>query len=379
MKIFILLYFLICNKSLFSENIHDSFDFKQSHQIISNRLNIGIYTIYKDNCYYILDSGKTKIVKSFESDLNVKLNFPDSLNIYNSEQFAVNENYLVVTDWEKVHIFLNKNFNFTYKYSLKFGYPIESIKIDKKLIYLQGAQIGNNINLDSHTVAIKIDIDKNDLNLLKLKNPEEFGFSFFVPKNIIDFKDTLIYVSNFTKYKIDVFNWEGKQVNCIERLPEKWLNSKIEIPRFPKGSNKPGKYIFEIMPYLGKQSIINKIYFVDSNQILVGWTLPNNNDTTLYDYMFDIWKLNKDNKWEISAKDLYDVTFDNSSILSKKSFSLNENFNIVNNYLFTFNVGNNELFLKTIGESYKDYKYKLDNFIIENPLQYILGVYKIKQ
>ena len=125
--------------------------------------------------------------------------------------------------------------------------------------------------------------------------------------------------------------------------------------------------------------IINKIYFVDTNRILVGWTLPNNNDTTLHDYIFDVWKLNKENKWEISSKDLKDVTFDNTSILNNKSFSLGVYFNVVNNYLLTYNIGNNDLFLKSRGENYKDYKYKLDNFIIDNPLQYILGVYKIKQ
>lgn len=378
MKRIILYLLFLTFEFSFSQKVLDKFELVGTKEIISNKLNTSIYTIYNNKYYYITDSSKTKIIKSIENEFIAKLIFPDNIKIYDSECFALNENYLVVTDWDKIHIFINNNFNFIYKYSFDINYPIESVKIVKKLIYLQGAIIGSNIDLDSHIVAVKIDIEKNDINVLKLKDPEGFGFSFFTPKNIIDFQDTLIYVSNFTKYTIDIYNWEGKFINSFGRTPNKWINSDIEIPKYPKGSNKPGKFINEITPFFKKQSIINKMYFIDTNQIIVGWLLPDT-DSTTYNYVFDIWKNNSASKWELVSQDLGDFNSENKSELNYNSFSLGIYFNVVNNYLFTFNVGNKDLFIKSMGSSYNDYKKKLDEFIIDHPLQYILGVYKIKQ
>jgi hypothetical protein len=338
------------------------FDKRQTNIKYSDEL-YAISNIIIENKYYLLQKNNELYRLYIPEEILPKRSYLLDFCIFDNEIYLLDAEMIVYKFTTS-----GNSYNYTNYYLLPdiFTY----IYVDNNSITCLNDMIaGSNKNDSSQTYVYKIEKKTGNDSFKYFKNPIGMAFTLLKPRKLIDYNDGITIVSDALNYRILFYDNEYKLIDSIKREPENWLKTtNIKLKQNVKQSFN------ELIESYKKHSLVEKVYFIDSQQILVSWTSPDNEKLITY---FDLWE-KKDKKWTLKFKDLTSIVNDTNHKFSPNNTSITGSFTISNNKLLQI-----EPFPLEIKESYlKKSVIQIDSLIedyfYENDLRYSVFVRSFK-
>ena len=378
MKILIFLILSIMLNINCYPNILKSFDF-QCVKDINESVLYGRYFYYTENNLYYAKKGTDYIkIKNLSTGKEYSLILPNYIKFNGIYTFCISNDSIFYNDWQQFHCFKIINDTCIYQFSTAlFTAYTHMKKINDKIYLFDVAYTSDNI-ISGHATNVEvINLSKKNQSRTYFPNPSAAGFSFFSPQKVMEIDKDGVYISDFDKYRIMLYDFDSNPIDSIIYKPKEWLETNKEIPKYPNNFFKPTVYIKKIQPFLKKISIIHSIDRIGKNDLLICWSIPKGGDFN-NDYRYDIWtKTNGD--WFLKESNKKEFTNDKNLIIDNYSISFNNRCRIVGDYLIVIQIGSSvELFKKFSGLNSKDYFKQCEKYFINNNLKTLIGVYKIK-
>ncbi len=225
-----------------------------------------------------------------------------------SQDFDLNDDYLVVSNYVFLYVFKKENSVYRFEKIINSSNSYEAVKIKGNQIYLLTANIPNGSYVGDYKI---LDLGNETFTSSQLIKPELWQLLYFQPRKIVDFfQDSylqseivrpVIYFHN--KSSIDTVNFY-----CPEwlTLPDSIINQLKE--NLESLGNINSKNVIDMLrTSLSQTSLIHKVMSISEDRVLVLWSVP---DTKLrYDFRFTIIK-KVGQKYEIVANNLSNMELD---------------------------------------------------------------------
>lgn len=294
-----------------------------------------IYSIYND--YKKNDSHRYFNLINHSDNSIQKIFIPDSfkIDIVNIKDFAINSDILAIllTNYNCLIYKMNKNNEYILDTALA-DYKFANVKIIDNYLFLYSYVI------NSGTKILRVDLKNNyKLKLKEFENPSGYEFTYFQPKHLMDIKQDMIVISELNNMKLYFYNWDFELVDSISYKPSNWVyNEKADYyfnNRYRDVEKANAKLVLDsLRPLIKEFSMIHKVFFVNSDKLLVFWSIPSNASNEFYNFHFSIFQ--KSDKWNLLYSDLENIQAIESKTLGEflsKIFVTN-NFIIDDNKIF---------------------------------------------
>jgi hypothetical protein len=369
-----ILFFLLATNSICFAQLNSIVDFVYLLETDNNIGSNGVY-IYNDSVYSIVENDDFFVVRNMKSGSNQKFIIPDSIPFRTPENFCICNDILCYYDWDAVHCFTFPEGE--YLISVDYDACPRGMKGIENKIYLYGVTYCGVIDNYNQSAVTTIDFTEKTIETKFFPNPSASGFSFFQPSNVMDVDENQVYLADYDKYRILIYDHNGKLLDSIKRDPAEWVMNTGIIPKYPLGSNEPVKYIKSIIPYAEKISHMNNIKLVGKDKLFVHWSIPTGDR---YDPImrFDLWE-KKGDEWILSVSDIKDASDNSNTKLTQFSLQISFDCRVVNNYLLILSSGaTKKLFEKYQGKTYGEFQEACDEYFLDHDLKSLIGVYKFK-
>jgi hypothetical protein len=215
---------------------------------------------------------------------------PDTLDYWDTFTFAISNDTIFNFDWNLFHAYdMNKKKHLFSTMTSGCGRNIKVI--GSKVMNYGVGFCGRMDHRDQSTIDL-IDLDKKNQLFLKFPNPSAEGFAFFQPSNVMEVDTDYVYLADYDKYNIVIYDYDGNLIDTIKRVPNEWISTDKEIPEYPLGSYQPTVFINKIRPYTAITSLIQNISLIGDDRLFVAWSIPNGEEFG-YIMRYDLWEKKK--------------------------------------------------------------------------------------
>ena len=300
--------------------------------------------------------------------------------------FGLNDKWLVV-GWSKlIIVYFKMNDKWVYKYMHKFkeNRSFLQFKLINDAVFM-GEVYPRSNNKNKASIFT--------FNLRNKKIEKEFNpyfrgieYTYFAPNKFIDFNDngSKTLISQTLDYKIDIYNDSFELEYTLKKSKGEWQSiDTTELitmrDEFKIKKVGPMNRIERLrQSFRSNSDIMRKVQFLNDSMIIAFYS-PSNK-THKKDMAYDIW-IFKNNKWILKYNKLVDgfpnmnakFTYDNFLFAGLYSDFIFLNNNI---YSLKFEFASADVLMqvnKTYGEIFKE----MDEFFIENDLEFRLFIYKL--
>lgn len=327
-----------------------------------------------NNNYYVLNNIDSTIYLTlhYPEKIDTSIIFPKFDDYFIG--FDIDSHYLVFNGFK--YIYLIENANKKSKRMIEnTNKPFGNIELINKNLFTYSADLSNvSCFNETKTLVNKLDLNEFKQNLFAFPNPSGIDLSSFVPSKVISIINNLIAVQDISNYKVKFYDYNYNYVDSIIYFPPNWKQYEKEIPHYncdPEIMNHIEK-CFNIIDNYSKISQINTL---NDSTLLITWvTGDTSNKDKKFSYYHDIW-IKNNGKWCVE----HDNSFYNSN--STDVFELNKldvkaYYNIKHGYLYIIKPYPVDLVKKYFGKSYSDFENEMNNYYIDNELQYTCFIYK---
>jgi hypothetical protein len=338
------------------------------------------YLFYDDkqNLYLADEQSKNIQLQNISKNISYNLILPDTVLYKGFCTFLIDKDTLFYTDWRYLHSFKILNDTAIHLFSTLISNPSYNLKkIEDKVFIFSVLYSSVSIETGHITNVEIINIRNKNHKRLTFPAPSAAGFSFFVPNKVIDVDTNYIFLSDYDKYRIILYDYDSNPVDSILCNPSEWIYYKGEIPKYPEKYYYPKNFISKIQPFADTTSLIRSINKIGDNSLLVCWSIPKGYDFQFV-YKYDLWTKTSD-RWKLVFQGLDDFPYKENSILDSNSFTFQNDFRVNGEYIIIPNKGSTvDLFKNSYGKNITEYKEKCELFFIDNDLQTLIGVFKLK-
>jgi len=174
----------------------------------------------------------------------------------------------------------------------------------------------------------------DDKKFINLKIPDGYYWSFYQPKNLLDYNNGKFLATDVTKYSIYIYDFNGILETTISRDIPHWSSITKEIIELP---NSTHHIIQELQEKDTTRSLIHKVHFIDSNTIFVCYSHRYDHypQKEIYHLFFDLWYKNSETKeWELIFADIDNKELKENEYLSA-NYYININYTLIRDQLIT--------------------------------------------
>lgn len=218
--------------------------------------------------------------------------------------------------------------------------------------------------------------NKNEKSVKQIKfhEPKGIDLTGFLPIKEMTLFDTLIAVSEIIDYKIKFYNIEGHLLDSLSFKPSKWVQYSDTIPFYDCGPTINNFYqdCYYIIDNFSRLKLINSL---NDSTLMVSWSTGYTIDNdTRFEYNQDIW-VKKSNKWCI-VESIDQTVKSKNKILDFDAMDLGDSYYVKNGYLYIIKPFPTNLVKEYYGKSKSDFENKMNEFYVDNDLQYTCFIYK---
>ena len=186
---------------------------------------------------------------------------------------------------------------------------------------------------DKKTMMGKYNLITNQLERFIVPDFKNIEFSHFNPKHWVDFGDKLNFFSQTTEYKINIYNNNLDCVDSILRFKKDWsATSQDQLNKVYELKSSSKSLINLLEPFEDEITRVEAIYQMNDEFLFVVWIPPFHKKNNYYRKL-DVWKKNKEGKFELVKENLLDAKFSLSDTITKSNFPIRMNFNT--NYFYS--------------------------------------------
>lgn len=284
--------------------------------VLNNKFKIENDEITLDLFYYGEKNNSYKI--KFKNTFHYsKLYFSDFL-IYKNLIFLLEINHLIIYDIDKSEL-LN---------IVKLPYVFLKLHLEFPNVVLSNCFLSSdNRKAESQTYIYEYNYI-NDSGIIKhFNNPVGFNYIIFSHMNHLDYFNEKYLLSDVSRYYVQIYDDSFDSVTSITRSDKVWFNRKIDTNT--NINSIVNRDLSALMDEISGYPIIHKANFIDSNKILIMYSLPDTtNDVFGYSYFFDIW-VKENTIWELKYKDLVNNPIDNNLFFSPVLLEVTNKYKIV--------------------------------------------------
>lgn len=204
--------------------------------------------------------------------------------------------------------------------------------------------------------------------------PKGIDLTGFVPIKEITLLDSIIAISDIIDYNIKLYNRDKNILDSIVLNPIGWKQYSGTLPIYDCGPyiNNFFQECYNIIDNYSRLKLLNTL---NDSTLFVTWcTGYTLDDDTRFEYNHDIW-VNKSNKW--SLEETIDQTEKSKNkILDFDAMDLGNAYYIKHGYLYIIKPFPTDLVKKYYGKSKSDFESEMNEFYIDNDLQYTCFIYK---
>lgn len=376
----ILIIFFISYSGLSSQKLLDNweltsvFEYDKKFDLLENN-----YKVFSGELFQIGKFSNGVKLKSQKSEYNLSnLMKKDTIEWFVS--FDINENYIVVNDFNNVYIFEHDNKkNLRFVKSIELKLYLTNIYISKGKVYLFDSQFSDdNCKYESQTIFIELDLKSYELRYIPFENIEGIDLVNHGPRKMIDINNGIISISSLTDYVVKFYDLKsGLVLDSIIKISPNWISGSEDIPKYPC-DNYLSTHLSKTRHYLSEISQIWRSEFINDSLFMISWSYPSLiNGQEWFRVKYDIYK-KKNNEWVLSKNELMDYQDNLNDILSSKTIRLYHSFRIIDGSLFKV-VAYPKQFLKFENKiTIEDFNKKIEEYYFENDLEYTCLVYKFK-
>ena len=284
--------------------------------------------IYKNNLFYIYDQSEIKndscqlsLIEVSEYSNPIKTH-KYKLPIFNKhpefKDFYINDSLLILMEYNFVY-FLKKDNNTDYVLfkilCSKYGNSdLKVINNDLLINCFTPKQVNNNDDILIKRINLK-DFSADSFNL---NSPKGIEFMLFGPRKIVDFNDKFVALANPNDYHISIYDLKSrKELFNISREISNWQYCENPLPD-SVWRKQPQKFFKKVFIKYNDLSLIQKIYFIDSNRLLVIWN--NKVDSLTAHINYDLWEF-KSSKWELIKSKNYNLKPKQDDLFNPDTYS----------------------------------------------------------
>lgn len=287
--------------------------------------------------------------------------------------FDIDSNNLIYNGFKYVSIYNLKN-KLTSKLSNK-NKPFRNIEINNGKITTSSADLSNvSCNNKTKTLVQTINLDAKTQELHSFPDPIGIDLSGFSPSKAISIFNNSIAIHDISTYNIKFYDYNYNFVDSINYLPNNWKQYEGEIPHY-NCDPEIMKHYDKCWNIIDNYSRINLINTLNDSTLLITWrTGETLEDKRKITYSHDKWtKIN--NEWVVEKE----IAFENNE--KQDEFNLSKlnvkaYYYIKHGYLYIIKPFPIDLVKKYYGKNYSEFENEMNEFYIDNDLQYTCFIYK---
>ncbi|MCX6154113.1 MAG: hypothetical protein NT007_08135 [Candidatus Kapabacteria bacterium] len=340
--------------------------------------------IYGDSLFFILDNPNYKNdtcylsllfcdIKNFNTQLDsFELKFKNEKPNLAFRDFLITDSAIYLLELHSILIFKkNKSNKFICSKIINENYRIENISLFGTNLFVNCITFQKQ-DINKDIKILKINIIDFSIDSLFLLTPPGIEYTLINRRNIVDFNSKFIAVASPTNYFIRFYNCSsGRLVDSITMNDKNWVYEKKKFPDSIWRINNT-KFLKHGMEEFQEISQINKIYFIDSANLLVIRQEKNVKNKPKVTY--DLWN-QKNNLWYLVKSENYQVIPDSSSIISKMNINhylyFVSNFKMIRIGRIPFNIYN------YFGKEFQNLDRDLETYYIEHDPRVSIFIWNI--
>lgn len=328
---------------------------------------------YDDN-YFVLEN--------IDSTIYLTIHFPNQIDttILNSRfddyfiGFDMDSDYIVFHGSKYLYLY-NYNGDKSKKAINIRNKPCKNVEIINGNLVLYSTDLSTTAcNNKTKTMLNSISIENQTQQLYNFPEPIGIDLASFVPRKIMAVMKSQIAVHDLSEYRIKFYDLEYNYVDSIVHTPIEWKQYEGEIPKY-KCDPEIMDHINKCGPIVDNYSKISLINTLNDSTLLLTWKIKDSiNSDRNFTYYNDIWT-KRNNKWELDR--------DNSLRYSEESDKYNLGrldikayYYVKNGYLYIIKPFPIDLLKKYYGKKYSEFEDEMNNFYIDNDLQYTCFIFK---
>ncbi len=287
--------------------------------------------------------------------------------------FDMDSNFVIYNGFKYVSIYNLKN-KLTINLPNK-NKPFRNIELINGEIIISSADLSNvSCNNKTKTLVQTIDLNSKTQELYTFPNPIGIDLSNFSPCKAIAIFNNLIAVQDISTYSVKFYDLNYNYVDSIVYQPTDWKQYTGKIPHYECNP--------EIMDHFDKcweiidnYSRINLINTLNDSTVLITWgMLDKNKEERKFKFYHDKWtKIN--GNWEVEKEITFEINKLND-IFDLSKIDVKAEYFVKHGYLYIIKPFPIDLVKKYYGKSFSEFENAMNEFYIDNELQYTCFIYK---
>lgn len=332
----------------------------------------------KDAIVLINNETITQFYKDKNNFLHIKeINKPDIQStksiLWNIQNVIEYDNNYIVCSVTDIFFFNKKSIELTNEFKLK-SLAFNAKQIDSILYFY-----ASNVSLckyNANSIVNKYNPYTNmDFQIKFDQFPNDVQMTLFGPRKLIAISNNEIVISDVTKYSFNIFDLNGNFLNNIQRSDNSWIPIEGELTENYCTPNLMS-ILMKDEHFIDECSQIWLCNFLNDTTLLITWETPvkKNEKEVTYNFYHDVW-VKKENNWDYEET-ISELSNNEPKILNGNSIQLKWDYKFSNGYLYIIKPYPLELVKKYFGKSFKEFENEMNEFYIDNELQYTCFIYK---
>lgn len=253
--------------------------------------------------------------------------------------------------------------------------PFRDIELTDSGVVTYSADLSN-VSCNNKTKALVQTINTKEEIQKIYSFPEPIGIdlSNFSPCKPIALFNNLIAIHDISTYSVKFYDLDYNYDDSIVYKPSNWKQYEGEIPHY-ECNPEIMDHIEKCWTIIDNYSRINLINTLNDSTLLITWsTLDKTSKERKFLYYHDKW-VKTNNKWEFE-KDSFLNNSQATEEFNLNKININADYTIKHGYLYIIKPYPLELVKKYFGKSFKEFENEMNEFYIDNELQYTCFIYK---
>lgn len=288
--------------------------------------------------------------------------------------FEINSEYIILNGF-KGYYYFNYQGNKSKKRIDKSNVPSQYLDLINEELYSYSSNLSTaSCKNKTKTLLQIIKIENQIQELYTFPDPVGIDLSNFSPSKAIAIFNNLIAVQDISTYSVKFYDLDYNYVDSIVYQPTDWKQYTGKIPHYECNP--------EIMDHFDKcweiidnYSRINLINTLNDSTVLITWgMLDKNKEERKFKFYHDKWtKIN--GNWEVEKEITFEINKLND-IFDLSKIDVKAEYFVKHGYLYIIKPFPIDLVKKYYGKSFSEFENAMNEFYIDNELQYTCFIYK---
>lgn len=334
--------------------------------------NNGSKVLKSDNSYFILSKISNVLKFTRISSSSKETTILDSSFNYHLNDFDIDLNSIIYDDYANLYLYDFKENKFMESIS---KYPTFNISFHNNRIYSYSSiLLTKSSKLKSNTLLQIYDLNRKSKDIYTFPDPVGIDLVCFAPNKNISIFDTLVAIHQISDYKIKFFDYNYTLIDSFSFVPNGWKQFNGVIPVYD-GSQQMVEHIEKCYFIVDNYSQIMLLNTLNDSTLLISWRTGFNDDSNQeFQYVHDIWQKSNDD-WE--HKEQFTTEKDNEDkVLDFYNLKIWGSYYIKHGYLYIIKPFPTNLVKKYYEKSMTDFENEMNEYYIDNDLQYTCFIYK---